>query len=290
MKAITTGFGVSWIRAAGMLYPKEKRLYDDPFSEKILTGMYKFLINLMHIPKIFDIIMKSIEKNSPGAIGSQFCRYRYIDDQLKNNIAKKKIETVVNLGVGMDARAYFIPGVESIHYFELDHPSVIKKKIKIIKEVLGKLPDNVVYVPIDFEKQSLDNELKNAGYNLSSKTLFIWEGVTQYLSEEAVDSTLKYVSSAPGSKIVFTYVLKSFIDGENIHNGIKAIYDKYVRKSKIFIYGLAPSDIGDFLSKYSLSIIEDIGSNEYKERYMKPAGLNLEVNEIERMVLAEVKK
>jgi len=290
MKAIKTGFGVSWIRAAGMLYPKEKRLYNDPFSEKILTGVYKFLINLMHIPKIFDIIMKSIEKNSPGAMGSHFCRYRYIDDQLKNNIAKKEIETVVNLGVGMDARAYFIPGVESIHYFELDHPSVIKKKIKIIKKVLGKLPDNVVYVPIDFEMQSLDNELKNAGYNLSSKTLFIWEGVTPYLSEEAVDNTLKYVSSAPGSKIVFTYVLKSFIDGENIHNGIKAIYDKYVKKSKIFIYGLAPSDIDDFLSKYSLSIIEDIGSDEYKERYMKPSGLNLEVNEIERMVLAEVKK
>ena len=40
MKAIKTGFGVSWIRAAGMLYPKEKRLYDDPFSEKILTGMF----------------------------------------------------------------------------------------------------------------------------------------------------------------------------------------------------------------------------------------------------------
>lgn len=290
MKAIKTGFGVSWIRAAGMLYPKEKRLYNDPFSEKILTGVYKFLINLMHIPKIFDIIMKSIEKDSPGAMGSHFCRYRYIDDQLKNNIAKKEIETVVNLGVGMDARAYFIPGVESIHYFELDHPSVIKKKIKIIKKVLGKLPDNVVYVPIDFEMQSLDNELKNAGYNLSSKTLFIWEGVTPYLSEEAVDNTLKYVSSAPGSKIVFTYVLKSFIDGENIHNGIKAIYDKYVKKSKIFIYGLAPSDIDDFLSKYSLSIIEDIGSDEYKERYMKPSGLNLEVNEIERMVLAEVKK
>ncbi|MGB2727537.1 MAG: hypothetical protein WBD09_03545 [Halobacteriota archaeon] len=36
MKAIKTGFGVSWARAAGMLYPKEKRLFEDPYSKKLL--------------------------------------------------------------------------------------------------------------------------------------------------------------------------------------------------------------------------------------------------------------
>mgnify|MGYP000076406683 CR=1 FL=1 len=57
-----------------------------------------------------------------------FCRFRYIDDVIKDSIAKKGLESVVNLGVGMDYRAYYIPGIESIRYFELDHPSVIKQK------------------------------------------------------------------------------------------------------------------------------------------------------------------
>jgi methyltransferase (TIGR00027 family) len=128
MKAIDTGMGVAYVRATGMLYPKEKRLYEDPYSEKLLSPFYKFFIFLQRSPKINDAIVKSKEKSSPGIMGWMFCRFRYIDDVLKDSIAKKEIETVVNLGVGMDYRAYYIPGIESIRYFELDHPSVIKQK------------------------------------------------------------------------------------------------------------------------------------------------------------------
>jgi len=292
MKAIDTGMGAAFARANGMLYPKEKRLFEDPYSEKLLTPFYKFFIVLMRSPKIFDFLMKWGEKSSPGKTGWLFCRFRYIDDVLKDNIAKKEIETIVNLGAGMDCRAYYIPGIESMRYFELDHPSVIKQKKAKMKKILGKLPDHVIYVPIDFEKQSLDTELKKTGYNLTSKTLFIWEGVTQYISKEANDSILKYVAqAAPGSKIVFTYILKSFIEGKNIHDGIKVMY-KYMRKKNnpLWIYGLDPAEIDDYLSKYSLSLIEDIGSEEMNERYMKLVDLDLDVFEIERMALAEVKR
>ncbi|MBA7502922.1 hypothetical protein ES706_01527 [subsurface metagenome] len=51
-----------------------------------------------------------------------------------------------------------------------------------------------------------------------------------------------------------------------------------------------PTDIGDYLSKYSLSLIEDIGSEEVQERYMKLVNLDLKVFEIERIALAEVKR
>jgi len=53
---------------------------------------------------------------------------------------------------------------------------------------------------------------------------------------------------------------------------------------------LDPAEIGDYLSKYSLSLIEDIGSEEVQERYMKLVNLDLKVLEIERIALAEVKR
>ena len=292
MKAIQTGFGVSWVRATGTLYPKEKRLFEDPYSEKMLSPFLKFFIFLQRSPKINDAIVKSKEKSTPGIMGWLFCRFRYIDDVLKDSITKKAIETVVNLGAGMDCRAYYTPGIKSVRYFEVDHPSVIEQKKAKMEKILGNLPDHVIFVPVDFEKQSLDTELKKAGYNLTSKTLFIWEGVTQYISKEANDSTLKYVAqAAPGSKIVFTYIILSFIEGKNIHDGIKVMY-KYMRKKNnpLWIYGLDPSDMGNYLSKYSLSLIEDIGSEEMEERYMKLVDLDLKVFEIERMALAEVKR
>jgi methyltransferase (TIGR00027 family) len=292
MKATQTGMGVSFMKAVGMLYPRGKRLFQDPYSEKFLTAPYKFFVFLMRSPKIFDSLMKFREKATPGLIGWMFCRFRYIDDVLKESIANKGIETVINLGAGMDCRAYYIPGTENIKYYEVDHPSVIKKKKSKLKNILGKLPDHVVYVPVDFEKQTLDTELKGAGYNLTSKTLFIWEGVTQYISEDANNHILEYIAqAAPSSRIIFSYIVKSFIDGKDIRKDLKVMH-KHMRKknSPIWIFGLDPADIPNYLSKYSFTLIEDIGKEEVEERYMKSVNLDLKVFEIERIALAEVNK
>lgn len=292
MKATQTGAGSAFVRAIGMLFPKEKRLVEDPYAEKLLIPFFKFLLALMRSPKRFDRMIRSREKDHRGEFGWLLCRTRYIDDVLKNSIAKKEIETVVNLGVGMDCRAYFIPGIESMRYFEVDHSSVIKRKRKKLGKILGKFPPHVIFVPIDFEKQSLDSELKNAGYDLSSKTLFIWEGVTQYISKQANDNTLRYISqAAPGSNIVFSYILKSFIDGKEIHEGTQEIYKQFCKKNNpLWIYGLDPADMNNYLSKYSLSLIEDIGSDEVEERYMKKVNLDLAVLKIERIALAGVSR
>lgn len=288
MKAINTCMGVAFLKATGMLYPKEKRLFEDPFAQKLLPSFHRFIIFLMRRPKIFNFLMKWRERTTPGLVGWLFCRFRYIDDVLKGSI--KKIETVVNLGSGMDCRAYYIPGVENIRYFEVDHPTVIKKKKAKMKKILGRLPNHVVYVPVDFEKQSLETELKKAGYNSSYKTLFIWEGVTQYISEEANDNTFKFVAqAATGSKIVFTYVPKSFIEGKNINNDAKNMYKWMVKRFSLWIHGMDPKNIGDYLSKYSLHLIEDIGSEQMQERYMRLVNIDLTVFGIERISLAEVK-
>ena len=286
MKAINTGMGVAYVRATGNLYPKEKRLFEDTYSEKLLSPLYKFFIFLQHSPRINDAIVKLKD------LGWFFCRFRYIDDVLKDSIARKGLESVVNLGAGYDCRAYYIPGIERVRYFEVDYPSAIETKKAKMKKILGKLPDHVIYVPVDFEKQSLDTELKKAGYDLTSKTLFISEGVTQYISKEANDSILEYVAqAAPGSKIVFTYILKSFIEGKDLKGATeKSMYKWLVKGFKLFKYGLDPAEMRDYLSEYHLSLIEDIGSREMKERYMKKVSLGLDVFEIERIALAKVIK
>lgn len=277
-----------------MLYPREKRLFEDPYAEKLLTPFNRFILFLMRSPKIFDFLIKYREKVNPGIVGWMFCRFRYIDDILINSITKEEIESVVNLGAGMDCRAYYVPGAECISYFEVDHPKVIDKKRDKLKKILGKLPNHVTYVAIDFENHSLDTDLKKAGYNLTSKTLFVWEGVTQYISKEANDSVLKYiVQAAPGSKIVFSYILKSFIDGTYLHDWMNIMYKRMRKKNNpLWVYGLNPKEISHYLSKYSLSLIEDVGSEELENRYMKLVNLDLQVKvfDIERIAFAEVSR
>ncbi len=290
MKPSSTAYGAAFLRAAENLLPEDKRLFEDPYSEKILPPLYKFFVILMHPPKIWNFLIKIREKSTPGVIGGLICRTRYIDDVL-NNAIKEGVGTVVNLGAGMDARAFRIPGIENIQYFELDFPELQKVKRAYLDKKIGELPSNVSLVPIDFNSQELGEELERAGYTLSSKTLFIWEGVTQYISKEAIDNTMKYVAQAStGSKIVFTYVLESFIDGSHIPDGLNSLYKFTLKKKKPLWYcGFDPAEMHEYLSEYSLSLIEDVGHEEYRERYIEPKGRDLTVMEIERTVLAEVK-
>jgi len=290
MKQSSTAYGAAFLRATENLLPEDKRFFEDPYSEKILPPVYRYFVIIMRPPKIWNFLMNMREKLTPGVVGGILCRTRYIDDLLINAI-KEGVGTVVNLGAGMDTRAFRIPGIENIQYFELDSPELLKVKSSNINKKIGELPSNVSFVPIDFNSQDIGEELKKAGYTLSSKTLFIWEGVTQYISKEAVDNTIKYVAQAStGSKIVFTYVLESFINGSHIPDGLNSLY-KFALKKKnpLWFCGFNPAEMHEYLSKFSLSLIEDVGHEEFLERYIKPKGRDLTVMEIERTVLAEVK-
>jgi len=289
MKQSSTAYGAAFLRAVENLLPEDKRLFEDPYSEKILPPVYKYFVIIMRPPKIWNFLMNMREKSTPGVVGGILCRTRYIDDVL-NNAIEEGVGTVVNLGAGMDTRAFRIPGIENIQYFELDFPELQKVKRSYIDKKIGELPSNVSLVPIDFNSQALGKELKKAGYDSSSKTLFIWEGVTQYISKEAIDDTLKYVAQAcTGSRIVFTYVLESFINGSYIPDGLNSLYRLSVKtKNPLFVCGFDPAKMCEYLSKYSLYLIEDVGHEEYLERYIKPKGRDLTVMEIERTVLAEV--
>ena len=290
MKPGSTGYGPAMMRAMENLLPEDKRLFEDPYSEKFLSPFWKFWVILMRFPKILNFLIKLREKWTPGVIGGLICRTRYIDDVL-NNAIKEGVGTVVNLGVGMDTRAFRIPGIENIKYYELDFPELQKVKRAYIDKKIGELPSNVSLVPIDFNNQDIGEELNKAGYTLSSKTLFIWEGVTQYISREAVDNTLEYVAqAATGSRIIFTYVLKSFINGSHIPDGLNSLYKLVLKKKNpLWFCGFDAAEMHEYLSKYSLCLIEDVGHEEFLKRYIKPKGRDLTVMEIERTVLAEVK-
>jgi len=213
MKAIDTGLGATFLRAMMMKYPEDKRIYEDPYAEQFLPLFYKFYLAGLGKPKKRDAMVKLGEKKTPGAMGFLICRFAYIDDILKKIVAEKEVKSVVNLGCGQDCRAYKIKGIENMTYFEVDHSRIIKKKMAKIKKIFGSLPEHVKYVPVDFMNQKLDEELQKSGYDPAQKTFFIMEGVTQYISKEANEDTLKLVSkTAVGSKIAFTYVVKDVID------------------------------------------------------------------------------
>jgi len=211
-QASRTAEGVAALRAVESLKPEDERVCYDPLAQHFLGAKYRLFGRSRFLTRL---ALWNAERRSPGVFGCLVGRTRYIDDCLKACI-DDKIEQLVILGAGYDTRAYrFGELKEKVKVFEVDHPATQEVKIEKVSRMLGSLPGNVVYVPIDFEKERLDKKLFESGYDRSLKTLFIWEGVTMYLTAESVDRTLAFIAgySGKGSRVVFDYLFESAIDG-----------------------------------------------------------------------------
>jgi methyltransferase (TIGR00027 family) len=265
-------------------YPESDRILIDPLSRSILPLKSRISVG-MCLP-IRNWLVAKTEQKMPGLWGSIMARKRYIDDVVAEAVGGS-VEAVVNLGAGFDTRAFRLPELQSVPVWEVDQPGSIEAKRRRLRAVLGGVPDRVNLVSIDFDHEDLESVLAAHGYRPSQKTIFIWEGVTQYVSEEGVRSTMEYLGKAPaGSRLVFTYVPKDFIDGEVLYDH-ELLYQKMRVKDQIWQSGLDPEQIERWLDGFGWRVREHVGYDELGERYVKPTGRDLGWMAIERIVDAE---
>jgi len=223
-----------------------------------------------------------------GARASGVSRTRLIDDLLAEALAGG-IDQVVILGAGYDARAYRLPRLSQTSVFEVDHPATQATKKAGVRRMLGALPSNVTFVGLDFNQHSLPAALAAAGFDLRRRAVFVWEGVTNYLFEPAVDSTLRCVGdSAAGSLLVFTYVhLDALTRPQDIPGG-RRLARTLRRAGESWTFGLDPAAVPSYLAGRGLRLLEDIGSIDYRARYLGAQGRHLRGYAFYRVALARV--
>jgi methyltransferase (TIGR00027 family) len=268
-------------------FPESRRILSDDLAYQILPFGMRAAIRLKAGPFSGDFIVKQAEKKVPGLWGSIMCRKRYIDDRVSEAAQSGQTESLVNLGAGYDTRAYRLPALSGIRVFELDQTETIHDKRSRIEKLFGKVPTQVILIPIDFDREELGTVLISNGWKTDTKTSFVWEGVTQYLTEAGVRSTFDFIArAASGSRLVFTYVRKDFVAGKVLY-GHEFLYKKMVLKDRIWLFGLDPGEVPCFLDNYGWRVLEHLGYEELAERYIKPTGRELLSMSIERIVYAE---
>jgi methyltransferase (TIGR00027 family) len=148
-----------------------------------------------------------------GTVAMMMIRTRFIDECVRSAVTAGATQLVI-LGAGFDTRAYRLTDLLSgTTVFEVDRPQTQELKKRRVVEALGGPPANLVYVPIDFQREPLAGVLARHGHDPLRRTCFVWEGVTMYLPADAVAATLAFVGrQAAGSSIVFDYVHRRAID------------------------------------------------------------------------------
>ena len=128
-------------------------------------------------------------------------RTQYFDAVLSRRLADA--EQFVLLGGGYDTRSVGALSNEINAVFEVDQ--AIVQRHKLAQLAAAKVDaSRVTFVQVDFNADNVFDALQNAGFNPSLKTVFLWEGVTLYLSSDQVSATLASIkeNAAPGSSIV----------------------------------------------------------------------------------------
>jgi methyltransferase (TIGR00027 family) len=210
-------------RALETARPAFRRLFKDRLAKSFLSPSLRTVAAFSIFPGIYNMFIGIIDRRWPGARTSGIARTREIDD-LTTEALSKGVKQVVLLGAGFDSRPYRLAGMEKASIYEVDHPATSARKQASITNLLGRVPSNVRFVAMDFNKDDLDAQLSRAGFMPSLPTFIIWEGVSNYLSPDAVDRTLAWCGMAAISgEIVFTYIDKEVLANPRAFHGTDRI-------------------------------------------------------------------
>jgi len=187
--------------------------------------------------------------------GYSISRTAYIDGIFKKYLSEN-IPQIVILGAGYDSRAYrFHDLLGATKVFEVDIRATQLRKIDILKASNIEIPVNNTFVSINFETENLEDVLVKSGFRIGEKTVYIWEGVTYYLTKGTVHATLNFINthSSKGSVVCFDYLAEK-IDSMNTAEPYRFIIGK--------------EDLGLMLSECGLEIIEYIDFEDMIKRYL----------------------
>ncbi len=275
-------------RALESSLPEGERLFEDPLARSFLKWPLALVARPAVIPVLRRFAPWFIDRRWPGVRTSVVARTRLIDDAIAAALSEHP-EQLVILGAGFDSRAYRLPGLRGITVFEVDHPDTQAAKQRILVRVLPALPTQVRFVACDFQQRSLEDAMAAAGYSEAVRSLILWEGVTNYLTETAVDATLRWCSRAsPGSLLLFTYVHRDVLTNPGKFAGTERLFASLATAGEELTWGIEPKQLPGFLAERGIALESDLGAADYRERYFGDAARKMRGHEFYRVALARI--
>jgi methyltransferase (TIGR00027 family) len=261
--------------------------FQDGYAVAFLSPELARLIRAAHLSPFRALVKWYADRRAPGARTSAIARTCYIDDVVRS-AARAGTRQLVILGAGFDCRAHRLPELRDSLVFEVDRAETQAVKRAELAHAPVSARDDVRYVPVDFLRDRVSERLVETGWDAGAPTSFVWEGVTNYLTEPAVTSVLSWLGgTAVGSTVVFTYVHRGLLDGSQRFEDGEQILANVQRLAEPWTFGLYPGDVAPFLARMGLELVEDLGADDYRRRYLDGAARTLRGYSFYRVALAK---
>lgn len=218
-----------------------------------------------------------------GLVRAMIIRTRFIDEALRRAIDAGATQVLI-LGAGLDSHAYRCRELlGGARVFELDRPTTLEYKRRRVNEALGGAPENVSYVPLDLE-EPIPVTLARHGYDSSHRTFIVMEGVSMYLPEAVLQTTLRFIAThVPGSSLVFDFATRAMVEGiqridlANIPAAARASTERFLDmiRDEPWLFGIPLDEERSYLAALDLELGEmvTIGGEESVARYLtRPDG------------------
>ena len=230
-------------------------ILDDPYAVRIL-GEYE------------ANVLQAFNEQPLVSLGRLFtaARSRIAEDALSKAV-ERGVGQVVILGAGLDTFALRNPHAARISIFEVDHPATQAWKRQRLAGSELASPPWLTFVPVDFERDDLQQKLSGAGFQRTSAAFFTWLGVVPYLTRDAIDNTLGYIASIPNSEVVFDYTEPPDTWTEDMKGYAAARMAHLEKINEQWVGRFEPAGIAAILRSHGFDDMEDISFQQVVSRF-----------------------
>jgi methyltransferase (TIGR00027 family) len=255
-RASRTALGVALRRAAHQIYDAKPLVLNDPMAVPLLGDTYA---------KALAETQQDLNERSSLLMRAWLvARSRFAEDELARAV-KAGVRQYVILGAGLDTFGLRNP-YPSLNVYEVDHPTTQAWKRTLLESNAVALPESLRLVAVDFETQSLQERLKDAGIDFSAPTFFAMLGVVVYLTPDAFGETLKYIAGFPErSGVVFDYAVPRHLLPEEEVDARDELASRVESAGEPFRLFFSPAEIRTAL--HAFEIVEDLDDKELNRRY-----------------------
>jgi methyltransferase (TIGR00027 family) len=271
-KASKTALGVAIRRAAHQLVDVPPAL-DDPIAVRLVGAGYRGKMG------------RAAHRVGRDLRAFVAARSRYAEDRLAEAV-KLGVRQYVVLGAGLDTFAYRNPYV-GLRIFEVDFPATQEWKRELLGEAEIALPEELTFVPLDFEDTTLDEGLVEAGFDGGGAAFFGWLGVVPYLTLAAFRATLGVIAQLPaGSAVSFDYAVAPETLSAVGRKAFDALAGRVAAAGEPFQLFFTPDEMERELRGAGFKRMEQLDSDQLNEIYFKDRADGLKLSAVKLGMLA----